>query len=91
MKIQSFFNPDSASSQIVYIVGWCQDTWKGMSWLAFRDLWAFLKLSIASAIMLCLEIWYFMSIIVLTGHLEDPVLAVGSLSIWYKSHLSANN
>ncbi|KAE8736160.1 ARID/BRIGHT DNA-binding domain,ELM2 domain protein, putative isoform 1 [Hibiscus syriacus] len=28
-----------------------------------------------------LEIWYFMMIIVLTGHLGDPVIAVGSLSI----------
>ncbi|CAN1237265.1 Protein DETOXIFICATION 34 [Linum grandiflorum] len=31
--------------------------------------------------MICLEIWYFMVLIVLTGHLEDPVIAVGSLSI----------
>ncbi|KAK4411417.1 protein DETOXIFICATION 34 [Sesamum angolense] len=70
-----------ALAQMVYIVGWCQDSWTGLSWLAFREIWAFLRLSIASAIMLCLEIWYFMSIIVLTGHLDNPVLAVGSLSI----------
>lgn len=69
-------------SQLVYITGWCQDAWKGLSWLAFKDIWDFIKLSIASAVMLCLEIWYFMSIIVLTGHLEDPIIAVGSLSIW---------
>ncbi|KAL6494007.1 Protein DETOXIFICATION 34 [Orobanche gracilis] len=70
-----------ALAQVVYIVGWCDDSWSGLSWLAFKEIRAFLKLSIASAVMLCLEIWYFMSIIVLTGHLEDPVLAVGSLSI----------
>ncbi|XP_012843762.1 PREDICTED: protein TRANSPARENT TESTA 12, partial [Erythranthe guttata] len=70
-----------ALAQVVYIVGWCQDSWCGLSWLAFKEMWAFVRLSIASAIMLCLEIWYFMSIIVLTGHLEEPVLAVGSLSI----------
>ncbi|XP_073024989.1 protein DETOXIFICATION 34-like isoform X3 [Primulina eburnea] len=70
-----------AIAQVVYIVGWCQDSWNGLSWLAFKDIWGFAKLSIASAVMICLEIWYFMSIIVLTGHLEDPVLAVGSLSI----------
>ncbi|KAL6496796.1 Protein DETOXIFICATION 34 [Orobanche hederae] len=70
-----------ALAQVVYIVGWCEDSWNGLSWLAFKEIRAFLKLSIASAVMLCLEIWYFMSIIVLTGHLEDPVLAVGSLSI----------
>lgn len=71
-----------AVSQTVYIVGWCKDGWKGLSWLAFKDIWPFLRLSIASAVMLCLEIWYFMTITVLTGHLEDPVIAVGSLSIW---------
>ncbi|RXI07844.1 hypothetical protein DVH24_014678 [Malus domestica] len=70
-----------ALAQVVYIVGWCTDGWKGLSWLAFKELWSFAKLSIASAVMLCLEIWYFMTIIVLTGHLDDPVIAVGSLSI----------
>ncbi|KAL3622145.1 Protein DETOXIFICATION 34 [Castilleja foliolosa] len=70
-----------ALAQVVYIVGWCEDSWNGLSWLAFKEIWAFVRLSIASAVMLCLEIWYFMSIIVLTGHLEDPVMAVGSLSI----------
>lgn len=68
-------------AQVVYVVGWCKDGWKGLSWLAFKDIWGFLKLSVASAVMLCLEIWYFMTIIVLTGHLEDPIIAVGSLSI----------
>ncbi|CAM8963772.1 unnamed protein product [Rhodiola kirilowii] len=70
-----------AIAQLIYVVGWCKDGWKGLSWLAFKEMWAFVRLSIASAVMLCLEIWYFMTIIVLTGHLEDPILAVGSLSI----------
>ncbi|XP_050238443.1 protein DETOXIFICATION 34 [Mercurialis annua] len=71
----------TALAQLAYVVGWCKDGWTGLSWLAFRDLWEFTKLSIASAVMICLEIWYFMTIIVLTGHLEDPIIAVGSLSI----------
>lgn len=71
-----------ALSQAFYVVGWCKDGWKGLSLLAFKDMWAFVRLSIASAVMICLEIWYFMTIIVLTGHLEDPIIAVGSLSIW---------
>ncbi|EPS58356.1 hypothetical protein M569_16457, partial [Genlisea aurea] len=70
-----------ALGQAVYVVGWCKDTWSGLSLSAFEELWSFVKLSVESAVMLCLEIWYFMSIIVLTGQLEDPVLAVGSLSI----------
>ncbi|WMV20581.1 hypothetical protein MTR67_013966 [Solanum verrucosum] len=48
---------------------------------ALNEIWAFVRLSVASAVMLCLEIWYMMSIIVLTGHLKDAVIAVGSLSI----------
>ncbi|KAK7295106.1 hypothetical protein RJT34_18010 [Clitoria ternatea] len=70
-----------AIAQTAYVVGWCKDGWRGLSWLAFKDLWAFVKLSVASAIMLCLEVWYFMILIVLTGHLDNPIIAVGSLSI----------
>ncbi|KAI4369879.1 hypothetical protein MLD38_018276 [Melastoma candidum] len=68
-------------SQVVYIVVWCKEGWRGLSWLAFREIGGFLKLSIASAVMICLEVWYMMTIIVLTGHVENPVIAVGSLSI----------
>ncbi|PQM37011.1 protein DETOXIFICATION 34 [Prunus yedoensis var. nudiflora] len=38
-----------AIAQVVYIVYWCNDGWKGLSWLAFKELWSFAKLSIASA------------------------------------------
>jgi MATE family multidrug resistance protein len=71
-----------ALAQMAYVVGWCKEGWRGLSWLAFKDLWGFVKLSFASAIMLCLEVWYFMTLIVLTGHLDNPIIAVGSLSIW---------
>ncbi|XP_075502496.1 protein DETOXIFICATION 35-like [Primulina tabacum] len=71
----------SAIAQFVYVVGWCKDGWKGFSWSTFTEIRAFVRLSLASAIMMCLEIWYFMSIIILTGHLSNAVTAVGSLSI----------
>ncbi|XP_059667113.1 protein DETOXIFICATION 35 [Cornus florida] len=71
----------TAISQVIYVVGWCNEGWKGLSWLAFKEIWSFVRLSLESAIMLCLEVWYMMSIIILTGHLENPVIAVGSLSI----------
>ncbi|EPS60149.1 hypothetical protein M569_14655, partial [Genlisea aurea] len=71
----------SSLSQFGYIVGWCKDGWKGLSWSAFNEIWSFVRLSLASAVMLCLEIWYMTSIVVLTGHLDDAVTAVGSLSI----------
>lgn len=73
----------TAVAQFVYVVGWCRDGWRGFSLCAFREIWAFVRLSLASAVMLCLEIWYMMSIIILTGHLNHAVDAVGSLSIWF--------
>ncbi|XP_040376990.1 protein DETOXIFICATION 35-like [Oryza brachyantha] len=70
-----------ALAQVAYVVGWCRDGWTGLSRAAFNELWAFLKLSLASAIMLCLEIWYMMVLVVLTGHLDDAEIAVDSISI----------
>ncbi|XP_070025972.1 protein DETOXIFICATION 35-like [Nicotiana sylvestris] len=71
----------TAIAQLGYVVGWCKDGWKGLSWAAFNEIWAFVRLSIASAVMLCLEVWYMMSIILLVGHLNNAVIAVGSISI----------
>ncbi|XP_057951728.1 protein DETOXIFICATION 35 [Malania oleifera] len=71
----------TAVAQVVYVVGWCREGWKGLSLSAFKDIWAFVRLSLASAVMLCLEVWYLMSIIILTGHLDNAVIAIGSLSI----------
>ncbi|ERM94951.1 hypothetical protein AMTR_s00009p00210630, partial [Amborella trichopoda] len=70
-----------AISQAVYVVYWCNDCWKGLSWLAFKDMWAFVKLSLGSAVMLCLEIWYLMSLTVLAGHFANAEVAVDSISI----------
>eukprot|EP01018_Ginkgo_biloba_P032062 Gb_09088 [translate_table: standard] len=68
--------------QLAYILsGTCPGAWTGFSWLAFRDLAAFVRLSLASAVMLCLEFWYLMILIVLTGHLKNPEIAVDSISI----------
>ncbi|KAK4478276.1 hypothetical protein RD792_017563 [Penstemon davidsonii] len=71
----------SAIAQFIYVIGWCKDSWKGFSWSAFKDVWAFFRLSLASALMLCLELWYMPSIIILTGGLDNAVTVVGSLSI----------
>ncbi|XP_022737509.1 protein DETOXIFICATION 35-like [Durio zibethinus] len=68
-------------AQFAYVVFWCKDGWHGFSWLAFKEIWAFVRLSIASAVMLCLEVWYMMSMILLVGNLNNAVIAVGSLSI----------
>ncbi|XVF12537.1 hypothetical protein REPUB_Repub08aG0127000 [Reevesia pubescens] len=70
-----------ALAQVAYVIFWCNEEWNGFSWLAFKEIWAFVRLSIASAVMLCLEVWYMMSMILLVGHLDNAVIAVGSLSI----------
>uniref|UniRef100_A0A8I7BFG8 Protein DETOXIFICATION n=1 Tax=Hordeum vulgare subsp. vulgare TaxID=112509 RepID=A0A8I7BFG8_HORVV len=70
-----------ALAQAAYIVGWCADGWRGWSTAAFHDMWAFVRLSLESTVMLCLEIWYIGMITVLTGHLQDAQIAVDSLGI----------
>jgi len=67
--------------QLVYAVRWSPGAWTGLSLLAFYELWAFVRLSLASAVMLCLEMWYFMTLILLTGHLKNAEIAVDSISI----------
>ncbi|XP_057836676.2 protein DETOXIFICATION 33 [Cryptomeria japonica] len=68
-------------SQFLYIVYFFPDTWKGFSWLAFHDLWPFIRLSVASGVMLCLEIWYMMSLIIMTGNLKNATIEIDALSI----------
>ncbi|CAK9327375.1 unnamed protein product [Citrullus colocynthis] len=69
--------------QFVYIVKSekCKETWKGFSAKAFSGLPGFFKLSVASAVMLCLETWYFQILVLLAGLLDHPQLALDSLSI----------
>ncbi|KAL6012426.1 Protein DETOXIFICATION 33 [Asimina triloba] len=73
--------------------GTCGEAWSGFSWLAFKDLYPFLKLSIASAVMLCLEYWYVMLLVVLTGRLKDPLIAVDAISVCVRvsNELGAGN
>lgn len=60
----------------------CKMTWNGFSIEAFSGLWEFFKLSAASAVMLCLETWYFQVLVLITGLLDNPQLALDSISIW---------
>ncbi|VAI73805.1 unnamed protein product [Triticum turgidum subsp. durum] len=75
-----------ALGQAAYIIGWCKDGWRGWSMAAFNDMWAFVRLSLESAVMLCLEIWYLGMITVLTGDLQDAQIAVDSLGVWAAMH-----
>ncbi|CAL5345717.1 unnamed protein product [Camellia sinensis] len=80
-------------AQFVYILmsSRCKETWSGFSLLAFSGLWDFLKLSAASGVMLCLETWYYQILVLIAGLLEDPEIALDSLSIWDLEALSSTN
>lgn len=69
-------------AQLIYIFsGTCGRAWSGFSWKAFQNLWGFVKLSLASAVMLCLEVWYFMALILFAGYLKNAEVSVDALSI----------
>ncbi|XP_047940945.1 protein DETOXIFICATION 40-like [Salvia hispanica] len=72
-----------AGAQFVYIVRSerCRRMWTGFSPAAFSGLWGFFKLSASSAIMLCLETWYFQVIVLIAGLLPDPEIALASFAI----------
>lgn len=71
-------------AQFVYILisDKCKQTWTGLSLQAFSGLWEFLKLSTGSAVMLCLETWYFQILVLVAGLLKNPELALDSLAVW---------
>ncbi|CAO2842553.1 unnamed protein product [Amaranthus hypochondriacus] len=70
-------------AQFVYILvsSRFKFTWTGFSWAAFSGLWDFLKLSAASAVMLCLETWYYQILVLIAGLLDNAQIALDSLSV----------
>ncbi|KAI4300990.1 hypothetical protein L6164_034310 [Bauhinia variegata] len=68
--------------QLIFVTcGGCRETWKGFSFLAFKDLWPVVKLSVSSGAMLCLEIWYNTILVLLTGNMENAEVELDALSI----------
>ncbi|KAK4485746.1 hypothetical protein RD792_008392 [Penstemon davidsonii] len=68
--------------QLIYVFsGTCDKAWPGFSMRAFRNLWGFVRLSLASAVMMCLETWYFMALVLFAGYLKNAEVAVAALSV----------
>ncbi|OMO61305.1 Multi antimicrobial extrusion protein [Corchorus olitorius] len=68
--------------EIVYIFGgWCPKTWKGFTIDCFADLFPVLKLSISSAVMICLELWYYAVLVLLAGYMPNATTAISAFSI----------
>lgn len=69
-------------AQLVYMMSGCfPEAWTGFSVSAFKSLTAFVRLSLASAVMLCLELWYYTAVIILVGYLKNPEIAISAISI----------
>ncbi|RVW85931.1 Protein detoxification 41 [Vitis vinifera] len=59
----------------------CKETWTGFSSKAFKGMWPYFKLTVASAVMLCLEIWYNQGLVLISGLLSNPTISLDSISI----------
>ncbi|XP_027343250.1 protein DETOXIFICATION 16-like [Abrus precatorius] len=59
----------------------CAATWTGFSKEALHNIPSFLRLAIPSAVMVCLEMWSFEMMVLLSGLLPNPKLETSVLSI----------
>ncbi|CAF2173647.1 hypothetical protein HID58_026598 [Brassica napus] len=59
----------------------CRETWTGFSARALTGIWPYLKLTVASAVMLCLEIWYNQGLVIISGLLTNPTISLDAISI----------
>ncbi|KAL8153212.1 hypothetical protein V2J09_010972 [Rumex salicifolius] len=69
------------SSLYILISPSCKHTWTGFSLTAFRGIWPYFKLTVASTVMLCLEIWYNQGLVLISGLLPNPTISLDSISI----------
>ncbi|KAI4350978.1 hypothetical protein L6164_005378 [Bauhinia variegata] len=59
----------------------CEKTWTGFTKKSLQNILDFLKISIPSALMLCLKVWTFELMVLLSGLLPNPQLETSVLSI----------
>ncbi|KAA3456093.1 protein DETOXIFICATION 41-like isoform X1 [Gossypium australe] len=59
----------------------CKETWTGLSSKALTGIWPYFKITAASAVMLCLEIWYNQGLVLISGLLPNAAIALDSISI----------
>ncbi|KAJ4850882.1 hypothetical protein Tsubulata_007127 [Turnera subulata] len=59
----------------------CQKTWKRFSEEALKNLYAFLRLGVPSAFMVCLEFWSYEFLVLLSAFLPNPKLETSMMSI----------
>ncbi|KAI9101556.1 hypothetical protein K1719_023800 [Acacia pycnantha] len=59
----------------------CKASWTGFSKKALHNVLDFLKLAVPSALMICLKVWTFEVMVLLSGLLPNPTLRTSVLSI----------
>ncbi|KAJ4850877.1 hypothetical protein Tsubulata_007117 [Turnera subulata] len=59
----------------------CQKTWKSFSKEAMKNFYAFLRLAVPSAFMLCLEFWSYEFLVLMSAFLPNPKLETSMMSI----------
>ncbi|KAG6411815.1 hypothetical protein SASPL_129899 [Salvia splendens] len=68
--------------EFIYIFGgWCPESWTGFSTAAFKDIFPVVKLSIASGLMVCLELWYYAILVLVAGYMKNAEVAISAFSI----------
>uniref|UniRef100_A0A0D6QV27 Protein DETOXIFICATION n=1 Tax=Araucaria cunninghamii TaxID=56994 RepID=A0A0D6QV27_ARACU len=70
-----------ATAAYIFFTPSCKHTWTGFTTKAFTGLWPYFKLTVASAFMLTLEIWYNQGLVLLSGWLPDAEVALDSISV----------
>ncbi|KAH9332135.1 hypothetical protein KI387_043716 [Taxus chinensis] len=65
----------------IKLSGVCKKTWQGFSIHCIHGMKHFLKLSLASSLMICLDYWCFSILILLAGLLPNPQREISALSI----------
>ncbi|GLJ18129.1 hypothetical protein SUGI_0320240 [Cryptomeria japonica] len=65
----------------IKLSGVCKNTWQGFSKHCIHGIKHFLKLSLASSLMICLDYWCFSILALLAGMLPDPQREISALSI----------
>ncbi|XP_059659112.1 protein DETOXIFICATION 16-like [Cornus florida] len=59
----------------------CQKTWTGFSKEGMKNLLSFLSLAIPSTLMLCLEMWSYEILVLMSGFLPNPKLETSMMSV----------
>ncbi|XP_073014715.1 protein DETOXIFICATION 24-like [Primulina eburnea] len=68
--------------EFIYIFGgWCDESWKGFTVAALKDVFPVVKLSISSGLMICLEMWYYAILVLVAGYMKDAEVAISAFSV----------